>query len=428
MLTHFVRESEVVDINRIPKDLRLRRNTNVLIPIYAKSKNCRELTVSDLRKFGIEDILASNPTTPTFYVFYCTQAGDILGKLMVTEKEIIFEPLNDNLKGFYNYMDGDFRKNTKMGFIVNFKDIVMMPEALVTRTRNSNVQTTDQSKLMNETYYLRLDLCHTGNKYMCQDPVTQELYKKYEEGRCPIASFAIKFKNKTLIGDQLSNGQIKKKVNQLINLIYEGWKRTKKDKQSFTNVPCFDLHFHNICKGPFDHSVENPPQNGAEANNEEEKSTEISENNQSEFKLSQDYVSPIKDITAQDLHDNFDKISKLFGLKPTVKSILELQNQSLSNLVRDFPSLEQIDKVEILENPDILQKTEKQTSKVHVKYFEYVRKPDQEGQFSDYINEKTDLMDSQMHAKLNEEIPAFYTGGGWKLMYSTQNDGISYNT
>jgi type IV secretory pathway component VirB8 len=42
--------------------------------------------------------------------------------------------------------------------------------------------------------------------------------------------------------------------------------------------------------------------------------------------LTEEYVSPLESITAQDLHDNFELISKLFGLKSTVKSILELQN------------------------------------------------------------------------------------------------------
>lgn len=38
----------------------------------------------------------------TFYVHYSTVKGDALGKLIVTEEEIMFEPLNRNLKGFIN--------------------------------------------------------------------------------------------------------------------------------------------------------------------------------------------------------------------------------------------------------------------------------------------------------------------------------------
>jgi hypothetical protein len=55
---------------------------------------------------------------------------------MFTDREIIFEPLNENLKGFYTYKSkrailillvGNFEDNTKMGFIVNYKDIAGRP-------------------------------------------------------------------------------------------------------------------------------------------------------------------------------------------------------------------------------------------------------------------------------------------------------------
>jgi hypothetical protein len=224
----------------------LRKNTKVLIPFYAKTKNCADLTIADLRKFGIEDILAKHPTCPTFFVYYCTQAGDILGKLMLTEKEMIFEPLNDKLKGFYNYMDGDFRNNTRMGFIVNFTDVVTLPEALVTRTRTS-MMSSKSAKQTNENYYLRIDLCHTGNKYMCDDPEIVEKYESFFKNRLPIASFAIKINGKSLIGDKLLNEKKLERVNRLVSLIEEGWRTNVADSKSFTNVPCFDLHFHNIC-------------------------------------------------------------------------------------------------------------------------------------------------------------------------------------
>jgi hypothetical protein len=36
-------------------------------------------------------------------VNYVTSLGEIFGRLFVTEKEIIFDPLNSNLKGFVDY-------------------------------------------------------------------------------------------------------------------------------------------------------------------------------------------------------------------------------------------------------------------------------------------------------------------------------------
>lgn len=38
----------------------------------------------------------------TYYVHYSTVKGDALGKLILFDQEIIFEPLNKNLKGFIN--------------------------------------------------------------------------------------------------------------------------------------------------------------------------------------------------------------------------------------------------------------------------------------------------------------------------------------
>ena len=35
-----------------------------------------------------------------YYVHYSTVKGDALGKLILTDYEIIFDPLNDKLKGF----------------------------------------------------------------------------------------------------------------------------------------------------------------------------------------------------------------------------------------------------------------------------------------------------------------------------------------
>jgi hypothetical protein len=101
------------------------------------------LTIEDLRKFGIEDNLANHPKLPIVYVYYCTSGGDILGKLMLTDNEMIFEPLNHSLKGFYSYSEGDFRANAHMGFIVNYDDIVVQPEVLLTRIRTQENQEID---------------------------------------------------------------------------------------------------------------------------------------------------------------------------------------------------------------------------------------------------------------------------------------------
>jgi hypothetical protein len=90
---------------------------------------------------------------------------------MFTDREIIFEPLNENLKGFYNYKSkpfpafsaissskihqffthffsktyhalvGNFEENTKMGFIISYIDITGRPTKIPSPDPDSNSQT-----------------------------------------------------------------------------------------------------------------------------------------------------------------------------------------------------------------------------------------------------------------------------------------------
>lgn len=59
------------------------------------------MTVGDIMNGEFEKI-AENHKPFTFYVHYSTVRGDALGKLILTDYEIIFEPLNKKLKGFIN--------------------------------------------------------------------------------------------------------------------------------------------------------------------------------------------------------------------------------------------------------------------------------------------------------------------------------------
>lgn len=74
-----------------------------MVPNRAVQNFVRDLTVLDLRNFRIENLMMNDLRMPTFFVYYSTVGGDILGKLMFTDREMIFEPLNSGLKGFYNY-------------------------------------------------------------------------------------------------------------------------------------------------------------------------------------------------------------------------------------------------------------------------------------------------------------------------------------
>ena len=40
---------------------------------------------------------------PAYWVYYCTMGSEVLGKITLTPTELVFEPLNDNFKGFISY-------------------------------------------------------------------------------------------------------------------------------------------------------------------------------------------------------------------------------------------------------------------------------------------------------------------------------------
>ena len=54
--------------------------------------------------------------------------------------------------------------------------------------------------------------------------------------------------------------------------------------------------------------------------------------------------------------------------------MLELQNQSLSNMLKDFPDLQLLDQIEILDEEDIIDRSEKANTVANVRYFEYQRR------------------------------------------------------
>ena len=64
-------------------------------------ENLRHLTVGDLLSIDFEKIIETHKPY-SFYIHYSTVKGDALGKLILTDRELIFDPLNRHLKGFIN--------------------------------------------------------------------------------------------------------------------------------------------------------------------------------------------------------------------------------------------------------------------------------------------------------------------------------------
>ena len=44
-----------------------------------------------------------DPVNPRYIFYYCTMAADALGVLTLYDTQMVFEPLNHLLKGFFSY-------------------------------------------------------------------------------------------------------------------------------------------------------------------------------------------------------------------------------------------------------------------------------------------------------------------------------------
>lgn len=90
--------------------------------VFEKEHLVRHLTIGDLMNTDFEKII-ENHKPNTFYVHYSTVKGDALGKLILTDYEIMFEPLNKSLKGFINQEKDDFFNNKKLQFSISYDDL-----------------------------------------------------------------------------------------------------------------------------------------------------------------------------------------------------------------------------------------------------------------------------------------------------------------
>lgn len=118
----------------------------------------REPTSSDFKEIPFEKIMATHEPF-TFYVFYLTIKGSALGKLIITDYELIFEPLNDKFKGFVNQSEGNLLKNKKCQIVINYEDI---SDDILVMNLPDKVNNKNKEIFMN--YFFQLNVHNTGYK------------------------------------------------------------------------------------------------------------------------------------------------------------------------------------------------------------------------------------------------------------------------
>ena len=211
--------------------------------------------MADLNEFKIEQRLMTDPSTPVFYLYYSTVNGDILGKLMFTDYEIIFEPLNQKFKGVYSYEFGNILENFKMGFIISYEDIlnqvVKVPSPIANPEKGAN----------DFIYYIQIELKHTGNFYYCDKDTKHKIDYLASKGKS-IAVLSLKVNNTNLVGEPRSKEQKNLIADLLIQTLTQKISNAKESSQkakeealegkpskpaiSFTSVPFYDMCFENI--------------------------------------------------------------------------------------------------------------------------------------------------------------------------------------
>lgn len=157
-LNNSLDEAVFVNLNGGQDKVHLAAGKTVLVPHYFHTKDkCEELTVHSLRSFALESRLMHDPYLPIFYLYYATVHGDILGHLLLTDCELMFTPLNEMLKGTYNYEFGNLHQNHKASFTVSFEDLVGEPFKISIPNEHA------EDGHSEATFDLKIGLRQTGN-------------------------------------------------------------------------------------------------------------------------------------------------------------------------------------------------------------------------------------------------------------------------
>jgi hypothetical protein len=173
----------------------------ILVPLSASNLNqiqTADLTVQDLKTFEIQKMMENDPNNPTFFVYYCTTGGDVLGKLIFTSNEVIFDPLNAKLKGVISYAEGNLVSNLQMGFILNYADIVgeplKIPTPCLEELPHQEMMTEEEENNHTLNYHVQIEVCNTGQFTFGNQELKKEMIS-LKDSQHSIASFSLKVNN-----------------------------------------------------------------------------------------------------------------------------------------------------------------------------------------------------------------------------------------
>lgn len=279
-----------------------------------------------------------------------------------------------------------------MGFIVNYSDIVGIPSKIFSPDPESiKSGNSDQIELI---YYIQIDVFHTGYIYLADENVKNKLEILKKKGRS-LASFCIKVNRKNLLNELLMNEEREVIAEKILANIIKGKTEVKKipeKEQSITNIPCFDINFKNILLTEQELEEEANPKEDKQSEEKEFFKEEIKEKIQSLEEIEEntpnlmDESSPMKNrmrsleiienekrlsINVEAIKEKFHIIKQYFGVSEKIKDVEHLNNQSMQPLDFLFPEIEKTEDEILKANKTVLDKSENQDKRHHVKLISY---------------------------------------------------------
>lgn len=205
----------------------------------------QELTIGDLLNQDFERT-AENCDPPIFYVHYATVRGDALGKLILTDSELLFDPLNPKLKGFINQETDDYFQNRKLGLSINYRDL--LPQIDIVRIPDREFQ--EEKTSLN--YYVELQVFNTGHSLLTDEYARAQIESLREQG-LPLARLYLKINNTNLLNVRIPDEAKSKQADKIVATLLEKRAKfierdVKAQQLSLTKIPFFDIDFKSVLR------------------------------------------------------------------------------------------------------------------------------------------------------------------------------------
>lgn len=369
---------EILKINEISKNgpNLLKKGQRILVPGTSNnsflSNDCfEELSLEDIIHYDLE-IKKQQLNPQIFFLYYVTEKGEVNGKLGLYDDFIDFQPLSVDYQGLYDFSSYSLTKNSKMGFKVDYLDIIDEPikiPLIVKRSKQDNL-----SDELSIDYLIQFELCNNGYA-KAYNKDTKNKGNNMKNSKKGICSFCLKIRPQNLVGKQLNNSEKERIADDQIKLIKE--KISNKYSKNInsqkaletlyedneTIQPYFDINFKNIF----------------------------------EF------------VNLKHINENMNILHEIFGYKLEQKDCSFINNQSRAPLAYIFPEL-------------IANKLKEKCPNNNLS------NPEQSVKIQFVMESESDIITQEQANFIDQNLPSYLRANMWINIYSNVRHGKSYRT